>query len=116
MKSTAWLSALLVGCVLFLAALPSLVSGAETGARDQASIVASEVSALSHMLAVRPQTALDFSQVSGEYCFDVNLGDGGHMTHYAIDPSKTQEDVIDFVNAEPLIKAGGKVDSLPRFP
>jgi hypothetical protein len=54
--------------------------------------------------------------VSGEYCFDVNLGDGGHMTHYAIDPTKTQEDVIDFVNAEPLIKAGVKVDSLPRFP
>jgi hypothetical protein len=45
------------------------VSGGETGARDQASIVASEVSTLSHMLAVRPQTALDFSQVSGEYCF-----------------------------------------------
>jgi hypothetical protein len=93
MKSPAWLSALLVGCVLLLGALPSLVSGAETGARDQASIVASEVSTLSHMLAVRPQTALDFSQVSGEYCFDVNLGDGGHMTHYAIDPTKTPEDV-----------------------
>ena len=28
----------------------------------------------------------------------------------------TREDVIDFVNAEPLIEAGVKLESLPRFP
>lgn len=87
-----------------------------TQKKDQASIVAAEVSTLANQLALRPETAIDFSKVSGEYCFDVELGKGGHMTHYAIDPLKTQEDVIDFVNAEPLIKAGLKVESLPRHP
>ena len=38
------------------------------------------------------------------------------MTHYAIDPAGTSEDVIDFVNAKPLLAAGINVDSLPRFP
>ena len=85
-------------------------------ANKQAAIVGAELSTIANQLALRPETALDFSKVSGEYCFDVKLGEGGHMTHYAIDPTKTQEDVIDFVNAEPLIKAGVKLDSLPRFP
>jgi hypothetical protein len=93
-----------------------MVSAGEAETRDQASIVAAEVSTISNMLALRPQTALDFSKVSGEYCFDVNLSEGGHMTHYAIDPTKTSEDVIDFVNAEPLIKAGLKVENFARFP
>ena len=38
------------------------------------------------------------------------------MTHYATDPTKTREEVVDFVNAEPLIKAGINVASLPKFP
>ena len=37
------------------------------------------------------------------------------MTHYAIDPATTSEDVIDFVNATSLVEAGIKVDDLPRF-
>ena len=85
-------------------------------ANKQASIVGAELSTIANQLALRPETAIDFSKVSGEYCFDVNLGAGGHMHHHAIDPTKTQEDVIDFVNAEPLLKAGVKLDSLPRFP
>lgn len=88
---------------------------ADEGTR-QAAIVGAELSTIANQLALRPETALDFSKVSGEYCFDVKLGEGGHMTHYAIDPTKTLEDVIDFVNAEPLIKAGVKLDSLPHFP
>ena len=38
------------------------------------------------------------------------------MTHYAIDPSGTTEDVIDFVNAKPLVEAGINVGDMPRFP
>ncbi len=38
------------------------------------------------------------------------------MIRYAIDPASTKEDVIDFVNAEPLIEAGLDVDALPRYP
>ncbi len=38
------------------------------------------------------------------------------MAHYAIDPTKTNEDVIDFVAAKPLLDAGANFDGLPRFP
>ena len=83
---------------------------------DQAMIVAGELSTIAKQLSLRPETAIDFTKVSGEYCFDVGLGDGGHMHHLAVDPTKTREDVIDFVNAKSLIKAGLNVESLSRFP
>jgi hypothetical protein len=84
---------------------------------DQAKVVGAEISTISGHLANYPNTAIDFSKVSGEYCFDTGLGAGGHMTHYAIDPTGTHEDVIDFINAAPLIKAGVvDVESLPNFP
>ena len=92
-----------------------LMAWADEGAK-QAAVVGGELSTIAHQLHLRPETALDFTKVSGEYCFDVNLGAGGHMHHHAVDPTKTQEDVIDFVNAEPLLKAGVKLDALPRFP
>jgi hypothetical protein len=38
------------------------------------------------------------------------------MSHYAVDPSKTQEDVIDFVIASSLTDAGVDVTGLPRMP
>ena len=38
------------------------------------------------------------------------------MTHYATDPTKTREDVIDFVNAKSLIEAGLNPEKLPRLP
>lgn len=85
-------------------------------AKVQAAVVGGELSAIAKHLQTRPQTAIDFSSVSGEYCFDVGLGKGAHMTHYAIDPAGTSEDVIDFVNAKPLIEAGINVADLPRFP
>ena len=95
--------------------LTVLVAGtALAGRGDQASIVAAEVSAFANLLAQRPKTAIDLSGVSGEYCFKVDIGKGGHMTHYAIDPGKTREDVIDFVNAAPLIEAGLNVEKLAR--
>ena len=84
--------------------------------KEQAAIVAAEITAFANHLALRPHTAIDFSKVSGEYCFDLGLGQGGHMTHYAIDPTKTDEDVIDFVAAQPLLDAGAKFDGLPQFP
>ncbi len=82
----------------------------------QAGIVAGEISTFAHQLSLRPDVAIDFTKVSGEYCFNTGLGSGGHMTHYATDPTKTQEDLIDFVNAEPLLKAGINVATLPKFP
>ncbi len=85
-------------------------------AMKQAAVVGAELSTIAKHLQTRPKTAIDFSNVSGEYCFSLGLGKGAHMTHYAIDPAGTSEDVIDFVNAKPLLAAGTNVDSLPRFP
>lgn len=84
--------------------------------REQSSIVAAEIGTFANLLALRPKTAVDLSKVSGQYCFHVNLEQNGKMTHYAIDPSVNEEDVIDFINATPFISAGLKVDGLPKFP
>lgn len=114
MKGVFTLLGIIVGAVLVGALAPSLSRAAEEA--KQAAIVAGELSAIANQLQLRPETAIDFTKVSGEYCFDVHITQGGHMHHHAVDPTKTQEDVIDFVNAEPLIKAGIPVDRLPRFP
>jgi hypothetical protein len=104
------------GLIGFLLLAPCIVLAGEKSS-DQAGIVGAEISTISKHLALYPNTAIDFSKVSGEYCFDTGLGGGGHMTHYAIDPTKTKEDVIDFVNAKSLIDAGVvDVASLPKFP
>ena len=66
--------------------------------------------------------AIDFSKVSGEYCFysgsDKNSGWDKHHTHYAIDPTKTQEDLIDFEGLTPqmiLALAKDEVFDLETF-
>jgi len=97
---------LVAGC-LGLAATPAL-------AKNQAKIVAGEMAAFANQLTMNPSMAIDLTSVSGEYCFDGNIGKGGHMTHYATDPTATKEDVIDFVNAKPLMAAGANFDGLPR--
>jgi hypothetical protein len=101
-----------VRSILFgLCCLPVIAS-----AKDQGAVVAAEVAAFANLLSLKPTMALDFSDTSREYCFNAGVDDGGHMTHYAIEPLKTQEDVIDFINAEPLVKAGLKVELLPPLP
>lgn len=94
----------------------ALAGGAAAAGRDQSAVVAAEISTIAKHLQMRPETAIDFSDVSGEYCFNAGLGRGGHMTHYAIEPETRTEDVIDFVNAKPLLDAGIPVDDLPAFP
>ncbi len=110
----------------------SLVSGLMfaalfmTGARaaedplKQAAVVSAEITAFANQLSLRPKTANDFSKVSGEYCFysgaDKATGWDKHHTHYAIDPTKTQEDVIDYIDARPLLEAGANFDNLPMLP
>ncbi|MBL4851638.1 MAG: hypothetical protein JKY90_05080 [Gammaproteobacteria bacterium] len=85
-------------------------------ADKQASIATAELSTIANHLAHRPHAAIDFRDVSGEFCFDVDMKNGGHMTHYAVDPESTEEDVIDFVNAKQLVDSGMDVASLPAFP
>lgn len=93
-----------------------LLAAPASAKKDQASIVGAELAAIANQLSLNPDMAIDLSEVSGAYCFNAGLGKGGHMTHYAMDPVLTKEDVVDFVNAESLVQAGLKVDSLPRLP
>ncbi len=67
-------------------------------------------------IETHPEMIIDFANVSGEYCVNTWTVKGSHMTHYAIDPSKTTEDVIDFVKAQSFVDAGIDMTKLPRLP
>jgi hypothetical protein len=113
MKRATWY---FTGILVFSAVISLAADLRPASAADQAAIVAAELSAISNQLSLNPDMAIDLSKVSGAYCFNAGLGSGGHMTHYAIDPEKTTEDVVDFVNATSLVKAGLGVEKLPRLP
>ncbi len=103
--------------ILFMGlSLLSVTASAGLFDSDQPKIVAGELSAIANVLAKRPETAIDFTKVSGEYCFNIEMGKGGHMTHYATHPESTQEDVIDFVNAAKLEAMGSDFSKVPLFP
>ena len=115
MQRNSCCSYLVMGMALFFAWSVN-VGPAEAAKKDQAGIVAAELSAIAKQLSLRPEMAIDLSDVSGAYCFNTGIQDGGHMTHYAIDPDKTKEDVIDFVNVASLVQSGITVQQLPTFP
>lgn len=76
-----------------------------------------EIAAFTAILKGAPHVAIDASKVSNSYCFKADIGkSGGHMTHYAIDPKNTKEDVIDFINATELIAAGLDPSKLAKHP
>lgn len=83
---------------------------------DQASRVAGKLGVIASYLQSHPEMVLDFTNVSGEYCLNTWKAGGDHMTHYAVDPSKTQEDLIEFVKADSFTESGIDVTSLPRMP
>ncbi len=112
---------LLIALAVIIIGLPNLgvaATNAEKAAmaKKQAAAAAAQLSAIEKHFQTRPKTAIDFTHVSGELCYNTGLGKGGQMTHFATDPAGTSEDVIDFVNAKQLLAAGINVDSLPRFP
>ena len=116
---------LLIGATLAMSVFPFAVSaGTETEEQkaaklQQAAIVGAEITAFANQLVLLPETAFDYSK-NGQYCFysgaDKISGWDYHHTHYAIDPTKTQEDLIDFIDARPLLEAGAKLDGLPALP
>ena len=77
--------------------------------------VQAEIDTISQYLDGHPEMAIDLREVSGEFCFNTWMVGGGHMTHYAVEPSSTEEDMIDFVQADSLGDSLD-VDKLPRFP
>jgi hypothetical protein len=105
--------AFFVVAALLISALPYLAS-AQTS-KTQSSIVGALLATIAKHLALHPESALDLSHVSGEYCFNAKMGQGGMMLHWAIDPETTKEDVVSFYNAGPLLKAGLKEDTLTPF-
>lgn len=102
-------TSLLAGLVASLGNVGSAMAGsAEKVAKARATI--------DQYLESHPEMVIDFSKTSGEYCINALKVKGGHMTHFAIDPSKTTEDVIVFVDAQPLIDAGVDFSKLPHLP
>lgn len=108
----------LLGMLLGLGLSQSAVAGEvdKEKANKQAAIVAGELGTIASYLQSHPEMALDFTKVSGEYCLNTWKAGGAHMSHFAVDPTKTQEDVIEFVKAASLTEAGVDVASLPRMP
>ena len=84
-------------------------------AAERSAKVQAEIDTISQYLDSHPEMVIDLRRVSGEFCFNTWKVGGGHMTHYAVDPSKTREDMIDFVRADSMA-AGLEVEKLPRFP
>ena len=84
-------------------------------AHEPEGTVGAELQTIGAYLHAHPEMAIDLSAKSGQYCLNTGKRGGGHMTHYAIDPSWSTEDVIDFVKADSL---AGVVDvtRLPRAP
>ena len=69
-----------------------------------------ELLSIARILAIRPAMAIDFSDSTGEYC--LNTG-GGVMAHFAARPEETGEDIIYFVDAEPLVARGLRLQDFP---
>ena len=87
--------------------LPAAVAGE--------SKVDNHVKAFSNLLGKHPKMVIDLSAHSGEYCMNTWKVGGGHMTHYAIDPTKTREDVIEFVRVQSLGNSVS-VSGMPKMP
>ncbi len=69
-----------------------------------------EVVALARLLAKRPSMAIDMTAASGEYC----LNTGGHvMAHWTTRPDETTEDLIYFIDAQPLVDKGLRLSEFP---
>jgi hypothetical protein len=106
----------LVGVSTLVFSLALAQSAMAQDTNQQASKVAGGLGTIAGYLQSHPEMVLDFTNVSGEYCLNTWKAGGAHMSHFAVDPSKTQEDVIDFVKASSMTDAGVDVTSLPRMP
>ena len=109
--------ALLVSVSFALADTAKQDKTAKKPVRGTGEVIAGELATIAKHLTLNPNSAVDFTHVSGEYCFSGNVNTGAHMTHYATDPTQTQEDVIDFVNADQLVKDGAiNPAKMTKFP
>ncbi|MCZ6777894.1 MAG: hypothetical protein V3U86_11835 [Acidobacteriota bacterium] len=71
-----------------------------------------EALAFARILNLRPSMAHDYSSESGEYC----LNSGAHvMTHFSSRPQETNEDIVYFVDAAPLVAHGLRLEEFPAL-
>ena len=77
---------------------------------------AEELKAIKRIFEINPGFAIDTTRQSGTYCMNVGFGRGGHMTHYSTTPLETTNDIIDFIDARPLIAAGLDGTKFPKLP
>lgn len=104
------------GVGLLAISLTAASLAAEQDVHAQAAVVAAELGTIAKHLQMYPQMALDFTEVSGEHCLNTWKAGGAQMVHFAIDPSATQEDVVEFVKAESFTSIGIDVTGLLRMP
>ncbi len=71
-----------------------------------------EVLAVARILALRPAMAIDFSSKTNEMC--LNTG-GPVMAHFSTRPADTDEDIIYFVDAAPLVAKGLRLSEFPAI-
>ena len=86
------------------------------GAAPVASTADQLTKAVTRLIAMNPGLAIDFSKESGEVCMNAGFANGGHMSHYAINPESTSEDIIDMVDATPFVKAGLDLSKMEKLP
>lgn len=75
-------------------------------------VVLDEVAAIANILAKNPDMA-HFNSASQEYCL---LSLHKYMVHFSNDPSKTDEDILYFLDPDPFVGAGLKLADLAPLP
>ncbi len=96
--------------------LTLLLLPAGTKASEMNKTVKAELRAIEKIFVMMPQAAIDKREASGTMCMNVGFGRGGHMTHFSTNPESSTNDIIDFIDARPLIEAGLDGTKLPRLP
>jgi hypothetical protein len=103
------------GALLATAGLAAPLA-ADRELQGQAAIVAAELETIAQHLHLHPEMAIDLTDVSGEYCLNTWRAGGAQMVHFAVDPTATTEDVVEFVEADSLTSHGVDVRGLPPMP
>jgi hypothetical protein len=75
-------------------------------------VAQAEVLAVARILALKPAMAIDFSDKTKEMC--LNTG-GPVMTHFSTHPEDTDEDIVYFVDAAPLVAKGLRLAEFPSI-
>ena len=88
----------------------------DKGKGETTDLIEAELEAIEKIFRMKPGYAIDTRVVSKTLCMNAEFGRGGHMTHFSLDPENSTNDIIDFIDARPLIKAGLDGEKFPTLP